>query len=127
VTYNLSEDDPRFAAAVVMIGRTGARNFELRYQDDKEPTVWIGIAEYGVDDHGHPIRKGGTIAYKLGVGLHPLDAVLNLLDETIDGGICTHCRKPSGVTSEITPMPMSGLICWYQYDPELNVFRRGCE
>jgi hypothetical protein len=127
VTYTLGEDDPRFPAAVEMIGRTGARTFQMRYQDDQEPTVWIAIGEYGVDDYGRPIRKGGTIVYKIGAGLHPLDAVLQLLDETIDGGICTHCRKASGVTAEIVPMPMGGLICWYQYDPELKTFRRGCE
>jgi hypothetical protein len=127
VTYDLGVDDPRFKAAIDMIGRTGARTFQMRYQDDSEPTVWIAIGEYGVDDNDVPIREGGKTVFKLGVGLHPLVAVLGLLDETIDGGMCTYCKRPSGVTSEIVEMPLDGLICWYQFDPELKVFRRGCE
>lgn len=127
MTYDLGVEDPRFTAALDMIGRTGARTCQIRFQDDEEPTVWIALGEYGVDENDIPIPKGGKTVYKLGAGLHPLVAVLNLLDETIDGGMCTHCHKPSGVTSEIVTMPLDGLICWYQFDPELNVFRRGCE
>jgi hypothetical protein len=127
MTYDLSTEDPRFTAALDMIGRTGARSFQIRFQDDEEPTVWIAVAQYGVNKYDVPIPKGGKDVYKVAAALHPVVAVLNLLDATIDGGQCTHCKRPAGVTLEIEPMPLQGQICWYQFDPELKTFRRGCE
>jgi hypothetical protein len=120
-------EDPRFTAALDMIGRTGARSFQIRFQDDEEPTVWIAIAQYGIDEDEIPIPKGGKLVYKVAGALHPFTAVMNLLDSAVDGGTCTHCNRPTAVSGEIDPMPMQGQICWYQFDPELKTFRRGCE
>jgi hypothetical protein len=126
MTYDLSADDPRFTAALDMIGRTGVRSIQIRFQDDEEPTVWIAVAEYGVDEDDKPIKTGGRTVYKIAAALHPFTAVLNLLENAIDGGQCIHCMRPAGVTAEFDQMPMDTMICWYQYDPELKVFRRGC-
>src|SRR5688500_2591364 len=76
--------DPRFTAALTLLGRTGARAVQIRYDDDPQPTVWVVDVEY---------RDGRECAG----GMTPLAAVLRLLDLLIDGGTCTHCRRPSGV------------------------------
>jgi hypothetical protein len=53
---------------------------------------------------------------------------MRLLDQTIDGGTCTHCGRPTGVTDRWeSSMPLADVVCWQVYDPELRVFRRGCE
>lgn len=109
-------DDPRLLAAVDMIGRTGAKEFQIRYSDEEEPVVWFAVATY---DDG----KGETDA-----SLNPVMAVLRLAERLVDGGQCTHCGRPTGLDPDsIDTMPLDQLVCWYQFDPELATFRRGCE
>ena len=77
--------------------------------------MWMAIAEY----------KGG---HEAAGAMTPLEAVLRLLDELVDGGTCTHCRRPTGVSDDWThAVPLAEHICWYVFDPELRVFRRGWE
>jgi hypothetical protein len=110
-------DDPRLIAAVDLIGRTGAKSFAIRYSDDEQPVVWSAVADYG---DGRAEAAGA---------LHPLVAVLRLAELLIDGGTCTHCGRPTGVHTDRVPesMPLDQFVCWYQFDPELSTFRRGCE
>jgi hypothetical protein len=107
------ELDPRFIGAVDLIGRTGAQEFQIRYTDD-EPVVWVARAQW----HGQ---------WQSGSGPDPLAAVFRLCEQVVDGGQCTHCRRPAGFTADFEEMPLSELVCWYQWDPELATFRRGCE
>jgi hypothetical protein len=107
-------DDPILTAAVAMLGRTGARHVTIGYSDEHEPPVWFAAAQFGL---GH--EAAGAMTPRL--------AVLRLLDQVIDGGQCTHCKQPSGVVVEQGTMPLADAICWYQYDPEMQTFRRGCE
>lgn len=125
-------DDPRFTAALDMVGRTGASSFQLWWSDDEQPVVWIAVATYEVtaanaallaDGHEH-LR--GT-AHKIGCALDPLNAVFDLCDKAVDGGQCAHCHRPTGFVPDLDEMPASDLVCWYQWDPELLTFRRGCE
>lgn len=112
--YNPKED-PRFVAAVDLIGRTGASEFQIRYSDDESPTVWFAVAKYG-------------LKAECDAALDPGMAVMRLAERLIDGGQCTHCHKPTGLDPDsIDCMPLNELICWYQFDPELEKFRRGCE
>jgi hypothetical protein len=53
--------------------------------------------------------------------------VLRLCAQVVDGGRCTHCRRPTGLSEDLDAMPLDRLVCWYQWDPELATFRRGCE
>lgn len=108
------DDDDIINAAVVMIGRTGARNLMIGHSNAHQPPVWFAVASY---------RE----AHEAGGGMTALKAVLRLLDELIDGGECSHCKRPTGVVVELGTMPFADEICWYQYDPELRTFRRGCE
>ena len=116
--------DPRFIAAVDLVGRTGAQAFQLRWSDDEEPILWMAVATYHVTAANAAMR--GT-AHKIGVALDPLHAVFDLCDKAIDGGMCAHCRRPTGFVEDLDEMPLNDVVCWYQWDPELVTFRRGCE
>ena len=108
------DEDPRLPAAVALIGRTGAEEFQIRYCEEEEPVVWLAAARW----HDHWEAAGGT---------NPRQAIFRLCDQLIDGGRCTHCSRPTGFAAEFDDMPLGNTICWYQWDPELETFRRGCE
>lgn len=110
-------DDPVYTAAVDLLRRTGIREFQIRYSDDIEPVVWMAVARWQMLN-GVPVEADGRTQW---------DAGAALTQHALDGGRCAHCGRPTGVTDEITPMPAEHLVCWYQFDPELQVFRRGCE
>lgn len=108
-------DDPLLIAAIELIGRTGAKNIQIRYTDDPEPTVWIADAEW---DEGRLCGSGFT----------PVDAAFDLCENAIDGGVCKHCHRPTAVTGQWEEtLPLAKDICWYVYDPEMKKFRRSCE
>lgn len=107
--------DPRMQAAIKMIGRTGAQEFQLRYSDDEKPIVWMAVARWGKQ-------------HEVGASLNPVVACIRLLETVIDGGECAHCHRPSGISDDFsTTMPLDDLVCWYVFDPEMVTFRRGCE
>lgn len=109
-------EDPRLVAAVGLIGRTGAKGSQLRYSDEEEPVVWMALADYPTGQR------------EVAAALDPLRAVLRLCEALVDGGMCVHCRRPAGFEPDsLDSMPMDVLVCWYQWDPELGTFRRGCE
>jgi hypothetical protein len=123
-----SSDDPRLGAAAKLIGRTGARSFQIRYSDDEDPVVWMAVGEWFMGPDGRPVGKGGKQAFEAAAAMNPLQAVLRLLDQVIDGGFCDHCKRPSGVTDHWeSKMPLSDTVCWYVFDPEMEVYRRSCE
>lgn len=105
----------KMTAAVDFIRRTGASSFQLRYTDDEQPLVWIAVASFGE-------------RHEVDASIDPERAVLRLAERLTDGGRCKHCSRPSGLDPDsLDTMPMSDMVCWYQYDPELKRFRRGCE
>jgi len=111
--------DPRFIAGVELVGRTGAREFQIRYQDDEEPTVWIAVAK-------HTMR--GRTHWMVGASPGPLGALFDLLDKLMDGGECQHCGRMSAVSHDYTdPTIFDEAICWYVFDPENRTYRRACE
>jgi hypothetical protein len=110
----LTTEDKQLTAAVDLLGRTGAAEFQLRVCEEDAPAEWIAAARWGDQ-------------WEVAAAIHPLDAVFRLCDEVIDGGVCQHCRRPTGFSPDLDPLPLDQLICWYQWDPELSTFRRGCE
>lgn len=100
-------------AGMDLLGHTGAEFTQLRYCNEELPVVWMAVGKWG--EH-----------HKVGAGMNPVSAVLRLLDDAIDGGTCQHCKRPTGVSEDFDEMPLDNLVCWYQYDPELKKFRRGC-
>lgn len=124
----MHDDDPRLAAAIDLIRRTGSRSVGIRYSDDDTPVVWIAVAEHGVGEDGIPVRDGGKTAWTCDAALDPVRAVLQLAERLIDGGTCAWCARPAGLDVDtLDAMPGSDLICWWQFDPELSTFRRACE
>lgn len=108
--------EERFLAGVEMVRRTGSNQFQLRWSDDEEPVVWFAVALYPND------------RWETAAGRDPFVAVSRLLEQIIDGGTCAHCKRPAGLDPDsLDTMPLNDLVCWYQYDPELKTFRRGCE
>jgi hypothetical protein len=105
--------DPRLPAAVALLGHTGADEVQVRYCDEEKPVIWMAAARWG--------KRWETAA-----AMAPALAVFRLCDEVIDGGRCTHCRKPTGFTPDFDQMPLAPFVCWYQWDPERAEFRRGC-
>lgn len=126
-------DTAMFDAAVDLVRRTGSVEFVIREVDSSgevdHPTVFVAFAMHRIGEFGRPVPDGqpGRPVWTVGAGLGPIRAVLALADDLIDGGECVHCHRPTGVTEDIAPMPASAAICWYQWDPELGTFRRGCE
>lgn len=117
------EYENKLIAAIELIGHTGSKSVQMRYSDDEAPTVWMAIAEF---DAPHPLFKLKT--YVVTAHLDQLRSVLMLAEKLIDGGTCMHCEKPSGLEPDsLETMPAGQTICWWQYDPELKKFRRGCE
>lgn len=107
--------DPRIVAAIMLIERAGAQGFQLRYSDDNEPLVWMALGEW-------------AYGWDVGAGRTPVDAAMRLLSQTVDGGQCAHCGRPTGVTDDWrVDMPLADQVCWYVYDPETERFRRSCE
>ena len=108
--------DRKLVAAIEFVSRTGTSQFQLRYQDDEMPVIWMAVANY---------RDGRS---EVAAALNPLRAVLRLCETLADGGMCAHCQRPSGFEPDsLDSMPFNMAICWWQWDPELGKFRRGCE
>lgn len=118
--------DPRLPAAVELMRRTGATSVQIRFSDDEEPVVWMAVVEYGPTSPLHRVRPGGP-RWEAAGAMSPLRAVFRLCDALFDGGQCQHCKRPTGFAEDVDPQLLEDWICWYQWDPELSTFRRGCE
>ena len=109
-------EDPRLTAAIELIGSSGGREFQVRYDDEQDPIVWVAVATF----------RGGK--WECAGGRTPTEAALRLADECFDGSICAHCARPAGVTDDWkVEMPLADFVCWYVFDPETAKFRRSCE
>jgi hypothetical protein len=108
------ENDPRFVAAVQLIGRTGADEFQMRFSPEDEPPItWTALGRWDK-------------AWECASAMSPVVAVFRLCNEVIDGGECQYCHRPAGFEESIEPTLMDSLICWYQWDPSTKTFQRGC-
>lgn len=110
-----SPKDPRFTAAIDLLHRTGSMEFQIRYDEEQDPIVWVAVGRWGE-------------TYEAAGAMTPLKAVTRLLEAAMDGGTCAYCTKPTGVTTDWrNEMPLGDHVCWWIYDPETEKFRRGCE
>lgn len=117
--------DPRLVAGVKLLERTGARSFELRFTE-QEPTAWVAVGTWRMNRNGFPVPTGGKAHHECAAAMDPVEAVLRLCAQILDGGHCAHCRKPSSFLPDPGDLA-PGLVCSYAWDPELETFRRGCE
>jgi hypothetical protein len=121
--------DPRFNAALKMLERTGMREFCLGWSDpeDGPPIVFYARGSWRLSPQGKPLPKGGRLSHEAAGALDPVQAVLRLCEQVIDGGECTHCHLPTIFEPSTNTHLLDLLGCVYAWDPELEVFRRGCE
>ncbi len=108
--------DPRMTAGIDLLARTGMQQFQLRYSDDEEPTIWMAVALYDAK------------RWDCAAAPNPVEAVMRLCEKIVDGGECAHCHKPTAFDPSLDSWaPFDELVCVYQWDPELAKFRRSCE
>jgi len=115
------ELDPRFAAAVDLLRRTGATNFRIGYsdEDDGDPIVWYAVVNYPQGNEAD-------------AGLNATTAVLRLCERVIDGGKCTHCGRPTIFDpdfsmGDVMDSVLDKMGCRYKWDAETASFVRSCE
>lgn len=107
--------EPVMIAALDLLRRTGAKEVQIRYSDDEEPTVWFVVGTWGEQ-------------YECAAALSPPTAALRLAERVVDGGLCTHCGRATRVEVDFaSELPLADHICWYVFDPENRTFRRSCE
>lgn len=119
--------DPRFVGAIDLVRRNGARDVQIRYDDEQNPIVWVVVAGFSIID-GKPSARGKVNAHQAGGGLNPLTAIFALCRACLDRkGVCNHCGRNTMFDEHFEPQPLEEFYCWYQWDPEVKTFRRGCE
>lgn len=119
------EQQALLTASMELFPRLGAREVEVRFSEPDEgtsgPVVWMAIATFS----GGPF--GNALPPQVAAALAPEKAAFRLLEQLVDGGQCRHCNRPTGISDKFMQMPAAEAVCWYQFDPELTRFRRGCE
>lgn len=119
--------DPRYIAAIELVRRNGAREIQLRYDDEQKPIVWVAVAGFSIIN-GKPSGTGKINAHQVGCGLDPLSSLFGLCHACLDRrGVCNHCQRNTMFDEKFSPQPLEAFYCWYQWDPEVKTFRRGCE
>lgn len=116
ISYGL---DPKFIAGMAVLRRTGINTFRIGHTDDEDgaPIIWHCSGTWGTSS-------------ECDAALDPIEALMRLCERVIDGGLCAHCRRrtiflPDHIHLGEAIESVGG--CVYAWDPELRVFRRGCE
>jgi len=78
------------------------------------------------------IERTGATGYEVAASLSPVEAVLRLCEQLIDGGQCRHCGQntifdPDPPSEDHLTELLDRMGCRYAWDPELATFRRSCE
>lgn len=119
--------DPRYIPAIELLRRNGAKEVQLRYDEEQQPLVWVAVAGFSLIN-GKPAGRGKLNAWQAGGGLDPLSSLFALCRACLDRkGWCTHCHRNTMFEETIESQPLEDFYCWYQWDPENRTFRRGCE
>jgi hypothetical protein len=123
----MAVEDPRYIGAIELIRRVGAREIQLRYDEEQHPIVWVCTAAFSIIN-GKPSGRGKINAHQASGGLDPLRAIFALCHICLDRqGVCLHCGRNTMFDENFSPQPLENFYCWYQWDPEMKTFRRGCE
>jgi hypothetical protein len=116
--------DHKFLSGIDLLRRTGMSNFRIGFTDEEDgpPVIWHATAAY--------VLRLETTKYEVAAALDPVEAVMRLCEKIVDGGLCTHCNQNTIFYYEEPVNPgifLEKLGCVYAWDPELKIFRRGCE
>lgn len=121
-------EDPRMHAALELLRRTGQLEFQLRYSDDTQPIIWIAVGRWSIGDDGRPVADGGDEHYETASSTNPVQAVLRLLENMVDGGMCANCERPTGVLfpEDNRPPILRDAVCWFTFDADSKRFVSDC-
>ena len=114
----MTDLDPRMTAGIALLGRTGAKDVQIRYSDDEFPTVWFIVTRY---------ERSRNNYYDTASAMDPTTAVMRMCERMIDGGQCNHCHLPTIFIPDSDDQLLKQMGCVYAWDPELKTFRRSCE
>jgi hypothetical protein len=110
--------DPMLTGGIDLLRRTGLTALRISYSpdDDGPPVIW----------HATGTWEAGSEA---AAAMTPLVAVMRLCEQVIDGGHCEHCGRGTMFTHDTLDFGplLPAVTCIWAWDPELKVFRRGCE
>lgn len=117
----MTERDKLYAA-IKFLKELGAKKVQLRYYDDDDPAVWVVVALFSKG------RRSQYAKAEISAAVTPTAAALLLCEKLSDAIPCPHCKKRMAFEPDLlSRMPLPSILCWYQYDPELKTYRRGCE
>ena len=107
---------PQLKAGIELLRRSGLVEFQIRFQDDETPTVWIAVGAWS----GERFETASALAPDL--------AVRRLVDQVVDGGECAHCHRPTVVLHDASDFSLSTIdaLCAYWYDIVDETYRRAC-
>ncbi len=108
-------DQKLIAALTDLFARCGVRAASAHIEVSMTPAVFVLRCSW--DDGRVDVMGGVTLA----------QAMFRMAQHIVDGGVCTHCDKPTGVARDFEDDLDAEIACWYQMDPELSRFRRSCE
>lgn len=108
-------DRDALIAGVDLVGRSGAKNFEVGYLDDDVPVHlarWWAKAQY----------QGARLQEDEHRG--PVEAVEALARRILDGGVCTHCGGRTHLGGAPRSMRRRGAVCAWKRRGDR--WERGC-
>ncbi|WP_433225501.1 hypothetical protein [Actinomadura formosensis] len=124
-------DDDALLAAVDLVGRTGATNFQIGYLHDGVPADqagWYAHAQYRgaritAEDHRHPVEAAEALARRLldGAKCAHCGGLVALSD---DGAMAYNTRLVDGTRWTVEQATAAGLCHWRRVGPR---WERGCE
>jgi hypothetical protein len=108
----------RLVAAVELIGHTGARGFEIAFDDEcgaPEKVMWHATATY----------QGAKVWSRHYP--YPAQAAEELLVKLMNGGLCKKCGLTTVVGLDTHDLCCFGLCCSDIDDPQTYRYLRSCE
>lgn len=125
--------DPELMLAIMkLLERSGMKEFQIRYDEEQKPVVWVAVALFKrpalrLPGKGLAEEKSNT-GSQCGCGFTPIGAVRDLAENAVTGGTCTHCGRMIEVNfGDDEPAFPPTMVCYRKYDPEAKEFKRSCD
>lgn len=115
-----TDENNQLIAAIDVIGRTGAADIEIGYDDEQRAPNWW----YATCKVRHPGSPSGWVTATIGGQLGPVVAAEKMARKLINGGTCTHCGRVMSLAGVPSERVMSSNLCrWSRVGKR---WERGC-